>query len=64
MDKMKEETIKIDLNELKKEKERNIKEREWFIDYWVNYIKSHSDEEWSSQQNIVINSQLSNLKSF
>lgn len=61
---MKEETIKIDLNELKKEKERNIKEREWFIDYWVNYIKSHSDEEWSSQQNIVINSQLSNLKSF
>lgn len=54
---MKEEDIKIDIEELKKFKEQNAKEREWFIDYWVNYIKTHEDKEWSKQQNIIINSQ-------
>ena len=33
-----------------------------FIDYWVEYIKTHSDEEWSRQQNVVINSQLQSAK--
>jgi len=54
---MKAEEIKTDLKELKKFKKKNAEERMKFIDYWVNYIKSHSDEEWSRQQNIVINSQ-------
>ncbi len=31
-----------------------------FIKYWVDYIKTHPDEEWSEQQNILINSQLNN----
>lgn len=39
-------------------KESNQKQREWFIDYWVKYMNSHSDEEWSQQQNILINSVL------
>lgn len=38
--------------------ESNKKQREWFIDYWVKYMKSHSDREWSRQQNILINSVL------
>ncbi len=50
--------MKIDLKELEKEKEKNFKERLKFISYWVKFIKEHPDEEWSRQQNIIINSQL------
>ena len=38
--------------------ESNQKQREEFIDCWVSYMKSHSDQEWSQQQNVLINSQL------
>jgi len=31
-----------------------------FIDRWAEYVKNHSDKEWSKQQNKIINS---NLKS-
>ena len=27
-----------------------------FIKFWVKYMKSHSDKEWSANQNIFINS--------
>ena len=57
---MKAEDVKINLEELKKEKQRNFKERIWFIKYWVNYIKTHTDEEWSSQQKALIDSQIQN----
>ena len=50
--------MNIDLEKLKFEKEENFKERLAFIKLWVDYIKNHSDEEWSEQQNIVINSQI------
>lgn len=40
----------------------NKKQREWFIDYWVNFIKGHSDKEWSRQQNVLINSILKSTK--
>ena len=50
--------INIDLGELEKEKEKNFKERLRFISYWVKFIKEHTDEEWSEQQNIIINSQM------
>lgn len=36
----------------------NQQQREQFIDYWVQYMKTHSDQEWSRQQNILINSVL------
>ncbi len=36
----------------------NKKQREWFIDYWVRYMKAHSDKEWSKQQNMLTNSVL------
>jgi len=36
----------------------NKEERINFVKFWVNYIKSHSDKEWSSQQNMLIDSQI------
>ena len=37
-------------------KEQNAKERMQFVEYWANYVKTHPDKEWSTQQNILINS--------
>ena len=48
----------VDLEKLKKWKKQNAQERLEFIDYWVEYIKTHSDEEWSRQQNVLIDSQI------
>ncbi len=39
----------------------NKKQREWFVDYWVNYIKTHPDKDWSRQQNLLINSVLKSV---
>ena len=61
---MKASDVKIDLEELKIEKQKNFKERIWFIEYWVEYIKTHNDEEWSAQQNVLINSQIENARAF
>ena len=55
---MKIEDVKVDLEEMKRFKEQNSKERLEFIDFWVNYIKTHSDKEWSEQQNVLIDSQI------
>ncbi|MFT4867582.1 MAG: hypothetical protein ACI9LV_000183 [Candidatus Nanohaloarchaea archaeon] len=49
-------------SDLEQKKERNKEQRREFITQWVEYIKNHSDEEWSRQQNIVINSQLKTAK--
>jgi len=59
--KEKKDYLKVDLEKLKKaknDKEKNFIERLAFVEYWANYVKTHSDEEWSEQQNVVINSQL------
>ena len=56
---MKAENIKVDFSILKKDAEENSKERLKFVTFWANYVKTHKDEEWSEQQNVVINSQLS-----
>ena len=34
----------------------NQKERMRFIDQWAAYVLTHSDKEWSRQQNVIINS--------
>ncbi|MBI3623909.1 hypothetical protein HY212_07570 [Candidatus Pacearchaeota archaeon] len=52
--------IKVDLNELKKFKEENARERLKFIDWWVEYMKKQEDKEWSKHQNSVIDSQIKN----
>lgn len=49
--------IRIDLNELKKFKEQNFRERLEFIDWWVEYTKTHSDKEWSEEQKRLIDAQ-------
>ena len=55
---MKASEIKVDLEELKKFKAKNAKERLEFIDFWAEYIKKHSDKKWSEQQNTLVNSQI------
>ena len=47
-----------DLNRAKTETERNERERLQFVKFWAEYVKTHSDEEWSRQQNILIDSQM------
>lgn len=49
--------MKISKKEIDEEVERNFKERLNFIKFWANYVKTHNDEDWSEQQNIIINSQ-------
>ena len=56
---MKAEEIKTDLEELKRFKKKNAEERLKFIDFWAEYVRTHSDKKWSRQQNVVINSQFS-----
>jgi len=36
--------------------EINKKDREWMIKYWANYIRTHSDKDWSIQQKELIDS--------
>jgi len=46
------------------DKKSNQKEREWFIDYWAEFVRTHSDQEWSQQQKVLINAALRNAKQF
>ena len=55
---MKASEVKVDLGEMKKFKEQNALDRLKFIDFWANYIRTHSDKEWSEQQNVVIDGQM------
>ncbi len=36
----------------------NQEDRINFVKFWANYVRTHSDKEWSKQQNIIINSQI------
>jgi len=38
----------------------NQKQRMDFVEYWAEYVRTHTDKEWSRQQNIIINSCLKN----
>ena len=50
---------KFDAKEFRK---TNNEDRMWFVEYWANYVKTHSDKEWSRQQNVLINSIMQNAK--
>ena len=50
--------IEVDFDELGDFLEKNRKERMEFVKYWANYVKTHPDSDWSSQQNVVIDSQM------
>ncbi len=39
-----------------RKRDKNNEDRMWFVEYWVNYMKTHDD--WSRQQNRLINAQL------
>lgn len=41
----------------------NKEDRINFIKFWAGYIKTHPDEDWSKQQNIVIDSQIESSNS-
>ena len=38
--------------------EENEKERKRFVRKWAKYVRTHSDKDWSKQQNVIINSAL------
>ncbi|MEM3126465.1 MAG: hypothetical protein QW331_00130 [Candidatus Woesearchaeota archaeon] len=38
--------------------DENNRERLKFVDRWAKYVLSHSNKEWSKQQNVIINSSL------
>lgn len=40
----------------------NKEDRMNFVVYWANYVKTHTDEEWSRQQKILIDSQIQNAR--
>ena len=42
----------------------NNEDRMNFVKFWAEYVKSHSDEEWSKQQNVIIDSQIINSIEF
>lgn len=42
-------------NEIEEFREQNRKDRLWFVDYWAEYVRTHPDEDWSMQQNKLIN---------
>lgn len=46
------------------ESELNRKQREDFVIFWADFVRTHPDEEWSVQQNILINSQLKSAHQF
>ena len=43
------------------DKARNKEERMEFVELWAEYVRTHSDREWSRQQKIVVDSQLKGL---
>jgi hypothetical protein len=49
-------TPKIDLEELKKIKEENFKERLEFIDKYTEWLKKTPNKKWSSEQKDLIGS--------
>ena len=40
----------------------NREDRMNFVKYWAQYVRTHADEVWSRQQNVVINAQYPLLK--
>lgn len=43
-------------NELREQQRKNVTQRRAFIEQWAEYVRTHPDEEWSAQQNKVIDS--------
>jgi hypothetical protein len=50
--------IEIDIEELRRDKAKNFKERLQWIDLWADYMKKTPNKVWSAQQKKVIDYQL------
>jgi hypothetical protein len=46
----------ITREDLEKERKENIRNNRKFIDFYVDYMKTHTNKEWSMQQKKLINS--------
>ena len=42
--------------------EENRKERMDFVEKWAEYVRTHSDKDWSEQQRVLIDSQIKNAR--
>lgn len=51
-------TTMLNSNELETDTRRNTEQRRAMIKRWAEYVQTHDDDEWSRQQNRLINSQL------
>ncbi|WP_049935599.1 hypothetical protein [Haloplanus natans] len=45
-------------DEFERSQRQNVQERRAFIKRWAEYVRTHDDEEWSRQQNKLIDSRL------
>jgi len=48
----------LNSDEFERSQRQNADERRAFIKRWAEYVRTHDDEEWSHQQNKLIDSQL------
>lgn len=48
----------LNSEEFERSQRKNIEDRRAFIKRWAEYVRTHDDEEWSRQQNKLIDSQL------
>ena len=44
--------------------EKNARERMKFVDFWADYVRNHPDRDWSSQQKLLIDSQIQGARSW
>lgn len=48
----------MNLEKLEEKKKKNKNQRREFVKTWARYVKEHRDEEWSRQQNKILDSQV------
>lgn len=48
----------LNSQEFEGDQRRNMEQRRAMIKRWAEYVRTHDDEEWSRQQNRLIDSQL------
>ncbi|GAB3691843.1 hypothetical protein GCM10028857_29720 [Salinarchaeum chitinilyticum] len=52
----------ISSEETEEMREQSAEERRDFVERWAEYVRTHDDEEWSRQQNKLIDSQLESAR--
>jgi len=52
------EEVEEEKREFMKPGKTNKEDRINFVRFWANYVRTHSDKEWSRQQNVLIDSQI------